>query len=224
MSKAQKARMHLTSHSKAFSSMPTSIQLHLRLHRMMEKTDQSQHYSGRYRSNHKSEVSPLIRPERAAHTTSQSHPEPQSPSSNTHSISPSTTQQPSNLRAWGKDDDTTAVVTFLRLALLVAQLMLAIGIIVSLCQVHEVIEKFTNVVETSTITTTTTARVTFTDRSAPLITMTKKTKTVTETETQTVVQTGSEAAIDGMKRRRDRAARKTTVDTVYTPEVAMPMV
>ncbi|THZ50152.1 hypothetical protein D6C88_09894, partial [Aureobasidium pullulans] len=148
---------------------------------------------------------------------------PQSPSSNTHSISPSTTQQPSNLRAWGKDDDTTAVVTFLRLALLVAHLMLAIGIIVSLCQVHEVIEKFTNVVETSTITTTTTARVTFTDWSAPLITMTKKTKTVTETETQTVVQTGREA-IDRMKRRRDRAARKTTVDTVYTPEVTMPIV
>ena len=101
--------------------------------------------------------------------------------------------------------------------------MLAIGIIVSLCQVHEVIEKFTNVVETSTITTTTTARVTSTDWSAPLITMTKKTKTVTETETQTVVQTGREA-IDRMKRRRDRAARKTTVDTVYTPEVTMPIV
>jgi len=53
--------------------------------------------------------------------------------------------------------------------------------------------------------------------------MTKKTKTVTETETQTVVQTGREA-IDRMKRRRDRAARKTTVDTVYTPEVTMPIV
>ncbi|TIA46006.1 hypothetical protein D6C83_05557 [Aureobasidium pullulans] len=115
------------------------------------------------------------------------------------------------------------MVTFLRLALLVAQLMLAIGIVVSLCQVHEVIEKFTNVVETSTITTTTTARVTFTDWSAPLITMTKKTKTVAETETQTVVQTGREA-IDRMKSKRDRAARKTTVDTVYTPEVTMPIV
>ncbi|THW22873.1 hypothetical protein D6D23_05874 [Aureobasidium pullulans] len=213
MSKAQKARMHLTSHSKAFSSMPTSIQLHLRLHRMMEKTDQSQHYSGRYRSNHKSEVSPLIRPERAAHTTSKLHPEPQSSSSNTHSISPSTTQQPSNLRAWGKDDDTTAVVTFLRLALLSAY------------------AKSTKLLRSSPMWWRRRLLLRLRRRglllliewSAPLITMTKKTKTVTETETQTVVQTGREA-IDRMKRRRDRAARKTTVDTVYTPEVTMPMV